>query len=185
MATLLPAFNTRRMLHNYVDGLYRPAAVLGRRLAADHCRAAETLAAWRARAASAWPTVAVRAASARPGRVSFGDKVRMQVAVALGGLEPADVRVELLLTRELPDGPFEQPRLTSFGSAGAATRVRNGREAAIELFTATGERAADGACVFAIECTPPWCGRLSAEVRVVPFHELLSHPYELGLMRTL
>ena len=185
MATLLPAFNTRRMVHNYIEGLYRPAAAQGRRLAANGCRAATQLAVWRAGALAAWPAIAIRLVSARPGRVGFGDKVRMRVAVNLGGLTPADVRVELLLTRELPDGPFERPRLTSFGSGDGAIRIRNGREAAIELFAATGERESDGAHTFAIECTPPWCGRLAAAVRLVPYHQLLSHPYELGVMRNL
>jgi glycogen phosphorylase len=185
MATLLPAFNSRRMLGNYVTGMYRPAAAQGQRLAADGYRPAETLAAWQARARAAWPGVSVRAASERPGRVGFGDRVRMRVAVNLNGLAPGDVRAEFLLTRELPDGPFERPRLTSFGGAADGVRVRSGREAAIELFAPTAEREPDGAHVFAIECTPPWCGRIGAEVRVVPYHELLSHPYELGLMRWL
>jgi starch phosphorylase len=185
MATLLPAFNTRRMVGNYVSGLYRPAAAQARRLAAADGAAAGTLATWRERAVAAWPAVTVRAASDRPERVDFGDRLKMRVAVNLNGLAPSDVRVELLLTRELPDGPFERPRLSSFGAVGAGMRVRDGREAAIELFTATGERGADGAHLFAIECTPPWCGRLAAAVRLVPYHELLSHPYELGLMAWL
>ena len=109
----------------------------------------------------------------------------MRVAVQLNGLDPGDVRLELLLTRELPDGPHEPPALTSFGADAARLRVRDGHEAAIELFRPTGERDADGAHLFASECTPPWCGRLGAAVRVVPYHALLSHPYELGLMRWL
>ena len=185
MATLLPAFNTRRMVGNYVSGLYRPAAAHGRRLAVAGYEGALTLAAWRERAAAAWSGVAMSLASERPERLDFGDRVRMQVAVNLNGLEPEDVRVELLLTRELPDGPFERTPLTSFGETAPGTAVRAGREAAIELFRPTGARAADGAHLFAIECTPPWCGRLAAEVRIVPYHQLLSHPYELGLMRWL
>ena len=185
MATLLPAFNTRRMVGNYVSGLYRPAATHGRRLAADGYRGAETLARWRERALAAWPKVGLRLASERPERVGFGDRVRMAVAVNLGGLEPADARVELLLTRELPDGPFDRVPLSSFGATAEGAAIRAGHEVAIELFRPTGERTTDGAHLFAIECTPPWCGRLSAEVRAVPHHELLSHPYELGLMRWL
>ena len=185
MATLIPAFNTRRMVGNYVEGLYRPAAAHGRRLSANGAQAAARLAAWRARISAAWSGVALAAASDRPERVGFGDRVRMRVALQLNGLEPGDVRVELLLTRELPDGLHEPPRLNSFATPSPGRMVRDGHEAAIELFAATGERAADGAHLFAIECTPPWCGRLGGTVRVVPFHEDLSHPYELGLMRWL
>ncbi|MBS0375659.1 MAG: alpha-glucan family phosphorylase [Proteobacteria bacterium] len=185
MATLIPAFNTRRMLQNYVSGLYRPAAAQGRRLAAADGAGARALADWRARVTAAWPAVALRAASDTPARVAFGERVGLEVAVALGGLAPEDVRLELVLTRELPDGPHELPALTSFGAASAPVRVREGRETAIEAFRATGAREPDGAYRFVCEAAPPWCGRLGARVRVVPHHELLSHPYELGLMRWL
>ena len=185
MATLIPAFNTRRMLENYVEGLYRPAAAQGRRLGADGAQGARQLAEWRTRVAAAWPKVGLRALSAWPGRVGFGEQVGLRVAAQLNGLDPADIRLELLLTRELPDGPHEPPALTSFGAAATRLMVRDGHAAAIELFRPTGERAEDGAHVFASACTPPWCGRLGAAVRVVPYHALLSHPYELGLMRWL
>ncbi len=185
MATLISAFNTRRMLGDYVRGMYRPAAAQGRRLAADGCRAATLLADWHARATRAWPGVELRLASDRPERIAFGGLLRMRVAAQLNGLEPADVRIELLLTRELPDGPHEQPLLSSFKQGDERVLVRNGSMVAIEAFAATGERAADGAHLFAIECEAPWCGRIGAQVRAVPYHELLSHPYELGLMRWL
>lgn len=185
MVTLIPAFNTRRMVGNYVAGLYRPAAAHGRRMMADGARNAQTLADWRARVTHAWPGVVVQNASEQPSRVDFGDRVRMTVAVSLGGLAPTDVRVELLLTHELPDGPYELPRLSSFELAPDRPRIREGHEVAVELFQPTGRRDAAGSELYAIDCVPPWCGRLAAEVRVVPHHELLSHPYELGLMRWL
>ncbi|HUO96665.1 MAG TPA: alpha-glucan family phosphorylase [Steroidobacteraceae bacterium] len=183
MATLIPMFNSRRMLNDYIAGLYRPAAAQGRRLSAEGARGARELAEWRGRVTQAWPKVLLRAASPWPARVGFGEPVPMKVAVQLNGLDPADVRVELLLTREVPDGPHESPPLSSFD--GGEGLVREGRATAIELFRPTGEREADGACVFANESTPPWCGLLSGAVRVVPYHALLSHRYGLGLMRWL
>jgi hypothetical protein len=44
---------------------------------------------------------------------------------------------------------------------------------------------AAGTCRYALEFRPPWAGTLSYEIRAVPQHQDLSHPYELGLMRTL
>jgi hypothetical protein len=89
------------------------------------------------------------------------------------------VRVELVLQRELPDGRGEPPRYTSFtnGEAGAIPGIVR------EPFTSAGERDSDGSHVFRVDCAPPWCGRMSAQVRIVPHHDLLSHPYELGLMK--
>jgi starch phosphorylase len=184
MATLIPAFNTRRMLANYVVGMYRPAARHGRELQAQGCAGAAELAAWKERAQALWPGVRLRLASNRPERVTFGDRVQMRVAVYLNGLAPTDARVELLLTRELPDGPHQPPVLNSFANTDRV-RIRDGKLVAIELFAPTGEVEGDGAHVYAIECTPPWCGQLSGEVRAVPFHPRLAHPYELGRMRWL
>lgn len=185
MVTLIPAFNTWRMVGNYVTGLYRPAAAQGRKLAAEAGRVAQDLAAFKARVRRAWPAVSLHAASGQPERLAYGDRFGMTVAIALGELLPGDVRVELVLTRELPTGPSDLPRLTSFADGGANARVRSGLETIIELFHPTGERDAAGAHLYRIECTPPWCGRLGGAVRLVPHHPAMSHPYELGLMRWL
>jgi starch phosphorylase len=185
MATILPHFNSRRMLANYVTGLYAPAAAQGRLLAADGCAAAEVLATWKRHVAAAWPGVRLRQTGERPERALFGHGIRMRVAAQLNGIAPEHVRIELLLTRELPHGHAEEPPYTSFSSGPERIRVRDGFETAIDVFSATSETEADGARVFAIECTPPWAGQLAAEVRAVPFHPYLSHPYELGLMHWL
>ena len=39
--------------------------------------------------------------------------------------------------------------------------------------------------MFALDVAPPECGQFRTEVRIYPWHELLSHPYELGLMKWL
>jgi hypothetical protein len=48
-----------------------------------------------------------------------------------------------------------------------------------------GEVSQDGACLYRLELQPPWAGTLQYEVRAMPDHPHLSHPYELGLMRRL
>ena len=50
---------------------------------------------------------------------------------------------------------------------------------------ATDEHDADGAMIFALDVEPPQCGQFRTEVRIYPWHELLSHPHELGLMKWL
>ena len=37
----------------------------------------------------------------------------------------------------------------------------------------------------ALDATLQDCGQFATEVRIYPCHELLSHPYELGLMKWL
>jgi hypothetical protein len=39
--------------------------------------------------------------------------------------------------------------------------------------------------VFALDASAPSCGQFRAEVCAYPWHELLSQPLEMGLMRRL
>ena len=181
MATIIPHFNMRHVLENYLAGLYQPAAQSGRALGADRCSGARALAAWKERVTRAWPRVALRQLDNVPARVAFGDRLRMRVAGFLNGLEPGDVRVELVLNRALPGGNDEPPPYTSFaGGNGAAARG-----AVRERFHCTAHLDSDGSHEFAIDCAPPWCGQLSAQIRIVPHHPLLTHPYEMGMMKWL
>jgi starch phosphorylase len=110
--------------------------------------------------------------------VSQGSALKLRVAGFLNGLQPADVRVEFVARRQLPEADFEPPLLSSYREKSQDGLWR----AALEP---TGEVDSDGSFVFALEARPPECGQFATEVRVFPRHELLSHPYELGLMKWL
>ena len=175
MATIIPHFNMRRALENYVEGIYRPAAEYGRRLAADHGTGARTLAAWKARISAAWPRVLLQRLSEIPMRLPVEERLRLRVAVDLAGLEPEDVNVEAVMTRTLPSASAATPAYTSY-LAGAPI--------GLESLRFTGETSPQGH-VFALDATPPWSGQLQLSMRVLPKHELLSHPNETGLMKWL
>jgi starch phosphorylase len=40
----------------------------------------------------------------------------------------------------------------------------------------------DGESVFTLELTPDVCGKIEYRMRVYPYHELLTHPFEMGMM---
>jgi starch phosphorylase len=105
IATLLPRFNTSRMLDEYVAKLYLPAAQQGRRYAEAGFAAARTVAEWKARVRASWPKVAIRRLDAPQKRIAFGASMRIEVALDLDGLAPSDVIVELLLAREGSGSP--------------------------------------------------------------------------------
>jgi hypothetical protein len=84
--------------------------------------------------------------------------------------------MEFAARRLLPEADLAPPPLSSFDQP-----PRDGVWQA--AFTATDEHEADGAVVFALDVEPPGCGQFRTEVRIYPWHELLSHPYELGLMK--
>jgi starch phosphorylase len=181
MATIIPHFSMRPVLENYVSGLYQPAAGSGSALAAENYSGARELAAWKEKIAHAWPRVALRQLERVPGRVAYGDQLRMRVAGFLNGLDPDDVRVELVLNRALPGGDDQPPPFTSFGT-GNGSKIRG---AVREFFHCVAQLDSDGSHEFAIDCAPPWCGQMSAQIRIVPHHKLLTHPYEMGMMKWL
>jgi glycogen phosphorylase len=178
MTTVIPRFNMRRVLFDYTRGLYLPAAAHYRRLAADGFTGARTLADWKQRVRAAWPKVSLKLLSDTARDLPRGERLRLRIAAGLNGLAPADVRVEFVALRLLPETDLSPPPLSSY-----AQTARDGLwEAAL---TATDEHDGDGAVIFAVDVEPPECGQFRTEVRIYPWHELLSHPYELGLMKWL
>ncbi|HEY1873683.1 MAG TPA: alpha-glucan family phosphorylase [Steroidobacteraceae bacterium] len=178
MTSVIPRFNMRRVLFDYTRGLYLPAAAHYRRLAADGFTGARTLADWKQRVRAAWPKVSLKLLSDTSRDLPRGERLRLRIAAGLSGLAPADVRVEFAALRLLPETDLSPPPLSSY-----AQTARDGLwEAAL---TATDEHDADGAVIFALDVEPPECGQFRTEVRIYPWHELLSHPYELGLMKWL
>ena len=178
MTTVIPRFNMRRVWFDYTRGLYVPAAAHYRRQAADGFTGARTLADWKQRVRAAWPKVSLKLLSDTARDLPRGERLRLRIAAGLNGLAPADVRVEFAARRLLPEAALSPPPLSS-----DAQTARDGLwEAAL---TATDEHDADGAVIFAFDVEPPECGQFRTEVRIYPWHELLSHPYELGLMKWL
>jgi starch phosphorylase len=159
MASLLPRYDASRMLAEYVSKFYLPAARQGERYADRNYEAAKAVAAWKARVRAAWPGVSARRLDPAAQRLSFGDSMPVEVAVRLNGLAPSDVRVELLLSRgpRDPDGLVHTHELAQAGAVESEQR-------------------------FALQLKPGLCGRLDYRIRLYPKHELLTHPFEMGLM---
>jgi starch phosphorylase len=160
IASLMPRFNSSRMVGEYVAKSYLPAARQGRRYAENQFEAARSVAAWKARARAAWPGVTIRRLNTPKKRIHFGDAVYIETAVKLNGLGPEDVVVELLVSRDGASGKVE-PVQHQFVSQGV---------------DATGEHR------FSLNLVPELCGKMEYRVRMYPRHELLTHPFELGLM---
>jgi len=162
--TLLPRFNSRRMVGEYVHRFYVPASERHHRFAADGFGLARDLAQWKKRVRDAWPKVTMRAVDLPQRHAVFGDKVRFVVSVNLDGLEAGDVAVELLV--------------------GAALRELRSRSAP-QGFTMQpeGPREASGEQRYALELAPELCGKLEYRIRAYPFREGLSHRFAMGLMK--
>jgi starch phosphorylase len=159
MASLLPRYDASRMLGEYVSKYYIPASRQGHRYAENGYAAAKTLSSWKAKIRAAWIGVSARRLDSPRSRIQFGEAVPVEVAVQLNGLAPGDVCVELLLARGVREG----------------TPVQHTHE------LADSGPLADGEHRFRVELKPGLAGRLDYRIRVYPRHELLTHPFELGL----
>lgn len=160
IATILPRFNANRMVGDYLTQFYGPAARQGRRFARDGYRGAKDVAAWKARVRAAWPGTRIRRLDSPAQRTHFGERLRIEIAVHLNGLDPTDVRVELRL-----------------GGSGAEPSAEKGR-----LFTHANAMPESGEHRYVLDFTPDSCGRFDYRVRVYPHHDLLTHRLETGLM---
>ncbi|MBM4061309.1 MAG: glycosyltransferase family 1 protein [Planctomycetes bacterium] len=91
MVALTPTFSSDRMVQDYVERAYLPAAASFRRRAADGAAVAREIEAWRARLADGWSSL--RCHRHRVAQGGEGHEVELQVYH--GELRPDDVRVEL------------------------------------------------------------------------------------------
>lgn len=95
MSTLVPVFNTDRMVSQYVEQYYKPAIKFKGRISAENHRAATHLTKWKQKVRAAWPKVGVTEVR-EPAflETPIGDPLEISCTVALGGLATEDVRVE-------------------------------------------------------------------------------------------
>jgi starch phosphorylase len=98
IGTLCHLFNSHRMVQEYSEQFYCPAAARYRRMTVDGMSRTKALAAWKARVQQAWPKVRVEVLDGeKTTDVQAGSKVRSRARVYLGELTPDDVAVELYL----------------------------------------------------------------------------------------
>ncbi|NMH91817.1 glycosyltransferase family 1 protein [Pseudonocardia bannensis] len=99
--TLRPQVQATRMVREYVQDWYVPAARAAAEIVTDDFAAAKELASYRARLNTAWPLVKVGGvdASGLPDTPVVGAPMTVRAAVDLAGLDPADVCVEVVVGR--------------------------------------------------------------------------------------
>jgi starch phosphorylase len=92
-----PVFNTHRMVKEYNERLYEPAAAKHRELLAGDCAEAVEISRWKTRIRHDWPQVRisdVHLASEDRLSVTVGEKLSVTARVHLGDIDPKFVRVQ-------------------------------------------------------------------------------------------
>ncbi|HEX8998756.1 MAG TPA: alpha-glucan family phosphorylase [Blastocatellia bacterium] len=107
-------FNTHRMVREYTERFYLPAARHHAELMADDFRRARSLAAWKERIAANWPQVRIaRVDLSEPNDLQVGQQIQIRALVRLGQLAPEDVVVESYAGLINGRGEILQPQITA------------------------------------------------------------------------
>jgi starch phosphorylase len=105
---ITPAFDCRRMVHDYMTELYEPAHQQHVKLAYTEYTQVRENAHWNKRIRESWEQVRfVDAGSGPTGSVISGKPVEVRASINLAGLSPDDVRVELVMGRIGNSGHLE------------------------------------------------------------------------------
>ncbi|WP_026875347.1 alpha-glucan family phosphorylase [Jiangella gansuensis] len=160
LTSLGPKVQATRMVREYVDQLYRPAAASSRALNADFDGAA-ALADWKERVRAAWSSVAVdHVESTTVDTFERGQTLRLHAFVSLGPLTPDDVDVQVVHGGVDDNDTLREPAATAMSMS---------------------EQHGDGRYRFDGEVHLDRAGPFGYTVRIVPRHALLGDGTELGL----
>lgn len=157
-------FNTNRMVCQYFDECYLPSAERRQRLMEDDLEQTKSLAAWKAQVRQQWPQIHIeRIWMERPEgqELKVGDHLQVQAQVHLGELKPTDVAIELF-----------------HGLLSAEGVIVRGRA----LPTLIAQSKGDGDYIFAGAISCLTSGRHGYALRIVPQHEDMGNPFEMGLV---
>ena len=161
--TIVPVFNTHRMVQEYTERLYEPAASAHAVLIANSCKKAIELARWKDNIRRDWPHLTLTDVAIRTGNgtnVAVGDAVEVSVRVSLGPIAPEFVRVQALFG-ETANGNIANPTTIDLQQV---------------------EKLGSGAFRFAGTIPTNESGSYGLSVRVVPTHPNLIQNHELRLI---
>ncbi len=164
MKHLGPVYSTHRMVRQYIEKLYVPAAQACQELTRDEMARAKEYNQWKQRVREQFGNVrveSVRDDMDRSGGAKIGRDITVRASVNLGGLSADDLRVELYFGALDEDGQLN-------------------RGAAVEM-QLTGSN--DGKAEYAGGMPCSRTGMTGYTVRVLPRHDLLADPMELSLVR--
>ena len=166
LVDLSPMVTSTRMLRDYVEGYYRPADEGARRVTASP-KVAQEYVQWTKRVQEGWDSIQLSnlmcngEAAPNAGETLAGDPIRLSVDVNLGDLTGKDVLVQAIIGISDPENPEElvQPSLI-FDMKDSSGKGR-----------------------YEVEIGSDVPGEFGYTIRVVPNHELLVSPAELGLVK--
>jgi len=160
MKSCVPRFNSQRMVVDYVNEFYAKARAQGMRFAENNFAPAKELAVWKNKIRKHWSLVNIQRIDHGAEQIQDGNSLPVEVSVYLDGLDANDVVVECLV------GTVQD---------GDKLLVR-------ETFQFSYARQNGDFHHYHLDLKPQAPGLNQYKIRMYPYHELLSHPFELGFM---
>jgi starch phosphorylase len=162
--SVTPVFNTQRMVKEYTEQLYVPAAKSYENFSRDGCGAATHLSQWKTQIRKDWPGVKisdVQIDNKDRQNILVGESLKITARVHLGAVDPQHVRVEAY-NGEVDNGDIRNPSST--------------------VLNQTGSTDGDGDYIYQGAVPASESGTYGFSVRVLPTHPCLMQTHELRLI---
>jgi starch phosphorylase len=161
IATISPAFNARRMVKDYVETFYAPAAERARVMAKDDFAAASELAAWRHHIQNGWYNLYISAKPLAKSSARVGEALELEVTLHPRDFTKRELCVELVYSAE-------------------SDKLETGlHKVTLECVS----EYDDGGCLYRARFRPEVSGQLAYGVRVYPTHKYLVSPFDAYAIR--
>lgn len=163
IATLMPRFNTDRMMREYYTNLYKPAAERLQTLTSDNYQLARKIAEWKLKVPMRFSSVHIIDVSIEGihgDSIPVGQPLKVHVRIAPGKLSPDELTAEMVVGQR--DGDELVPPLT--------TVPLKARETQRNVLLFTGEFTVSGN------------GRYAYGIRVMPFNPILPCTQDVELV---
>ncbi len=156
-------FNTNRMVAEYTERFYMPAARRYALLSDNDLGEAKSLAAWKLRLYENWSQLRITKVNGDlPAEIKVGDTFAAQAEVFCGGLTPDEITVELYVGLVNPSG-----------------EIVRGHTVPMHLI----ERTAEGTYLYEAETRCLMSGLHGYTVRVLPYHPQAVTPFLPGFIK--
>jgi len=161
--SVTPVFNTQRMVQEYSENMYEPAAAAAARLGANGAAKACEVSAWKKQIRQLWGQVRindVKITNPDSVNVLVGDSLSVEARVHLGDISPEFVRVQVYVG-ETSDNEIARPITVDLNEC---------------------KKGSHGDYTYKGSVQAPESGAYGFNVRVIPTHPSLTQPHELRLI---
>ncbi|MBI4651905.1 alpha-glucan family phosphorylase, partial [Candidatus Desantisbacteria bacterium] len=162
MKKLSPLFNSNRMVCEYTENFYLPAAKRYSKIISNNMQDVKNLAKWKHYIRTNWSEIYVENVEAETSHpLPVMSKLEVRATVDLKKLSPNDVKVQIYYGMLNPEGEIENSNT-------------------IDMMLLEQK---DGKYIYSGNIICDYSGQNGYSVRIIPFHEDLINPMDMGMVK--